>query len=189
MEINVIKVSNRKQFRKWLEKNSTKANECWVNVKLGEPKDDKHLYYLDAVEEAICFGWIDSIKKNHPKFGFIQKFSPRKPKSVWTRLNIERAKRLIKLGLMTKQGKKTLPDLNKPILINKDIKKILSDPLISKNFKSFPKLYQVIRIDSIQRYKNIDKDIYKKALNNFKKQTKAKKMYGQWNDYGRLLEK
>jgi len=185
---NILKINNWKQFRKWLTSNHSKATECWVQVKLGEPKDSKHLYYIDAVEQAICFGWIDSIKKNDAKHGFIQKFSPRKPNSNWTQLNIERAKRLIKLGLMTSSGLKTLPDLNKPVVINADIKRILKDPIIAKNFNNFPDLYKRIRIDSIQRYKSINKDTYKKALNNFKKQTKANKMYGNWNDYGRLLD-
>lgn len=152
---------------------------------MGKP-DNKALFYIDTIEECICFGWIDSTNKSVPKYGHVHKLTPRRKNSHWTLLNIYRAKRLIKLGLMTKQGKACLPNLNPKLIIYPEIAKILKDKTIAKNFKAFPKLYQNIRIDSIQRYRDINKTQYEKAIANFIKQTKANKMYGQWNDYGRL---
>lgn len=189
MDLSKIKVTNirtRQVLRKWFENNASKAKELWIPVKVGKP-DNKKLYYIDTIEECICFGWIDSTNANHPKYGHIHKLTPRRSNSHWTLLNIYRAKRMINLGLMTELGRKTLPNLNPKLVIYPEIKKIFhADKEINKNFKNFPKLYQEIRIDSIQRYKDISKDLYQKAINNFVKQTKKNKMYGQWNDYGRL---
>lgn len=77
--------------------------------------------------------------------------------------------------------------MNHPFKIRIDLKRILNrDKQLAKNFNNFPKLYQKIRLDSIQRYFKIDRAKYKKAKQNFIKKTKLNKMYGDWNDYGRL---
>ncbi len=58
-------VKNREEFRNWLYLNCDNKKQCFVFVKMGKPiKTDRFLFYLDAVEEAICFGWIDSVTKN-----------------------------------------------------------------------------------------------------------------------------
>lgn len=68
------------------------------------------LLYLDAVEEALCFGWIDGVKKKVSETEMAQRLSPRGKKSSWTELNKERANRLEKLGLMRDEGRRVLPD-------------------------------------------------------------------------------
>lgn len=179
-------IKTRKQLRAWFKKNAQNATQLWLPVKIGKP-DNKTLFYIDTIEEALCFGWIDSINKRHEKYGHIHRLTPRKKNSHWTELNKERCRRLIKLKLMTEQGRKVLPDLNEKFQISPTIEKLLkSDKLLAKNFFSFPKLYQKIRIDSIQRYEFSHPDIFKTALNNFIKKTKSNKMYGMWNDYNRL---
>ncbi|HRF97451.1 MAG TPA: hypothetical protein PLZ51_19725, partial [Aggregatilineales bacterium] len=65
-----------------------------------------------AVEEALCFGWIDGIAKRMDSERTVQRFTPRRAKSNWTELNKERARRLIASGLMTEAGFATLPDLS-----------------------------------------------------------------------------
>ena len=82
---NILRANSRAEFRQWLKENADKQTECWVNVKRGRPVDDKVFYYLDAVEEALCFGWIDS---THKKIDVIrmQRFTPRKKNSPWTEL-------------------------------------------------------------------------------------------------------
>ena len=88
---------------------------------------------------------------------------------------------------MTKYGLKTLPKMDQKFKIRIDLKRILNrDKQLAKNFNNFPKLYQRIRLDSIQRYFKINREKYKKAKQNFIKKTKLNKMYGDWNDYGRL---
>ena len=88
---------------------------------------------------------------------------------------------------MTKYGLKAMPKINRSFKIQIDLKRILNrDKQLAKNFNNFPKLYQRIRLDSIQRYLKIDRKKYEKAKQNFIKKTKLNKMYGDWNDYGRL---
>ncbi len=57
---NVLEIKNRFEFRQWLTLNSLEETECWIKVKRGKPVSPNVFYYLDAVEEALCFGWIDS---------------------------------------------------------------------------------------------------------------------------------
>ncbi len=188
-EIKVVNLKNKKQLRTWFINNHKTNNDLWIPIKAGKP-NNINLSYLDAIEEALCFGWIDSINKSHPKYGHIVRFTPRRKTTHWTELNKERCRRLIKLKKMTRYGMEVLPDLNKEFTIPRCLKNILDkNAQLAHNFYNFPKLYQTIRIDSIYRYKKIDKKLYKKSLANFIKQTLNNKMYGQWNDYGRLLEK
>ena len=185
---NILDIKNRNEFRNWLINNSTKETECFIEVKKGKPVDDGALYYLDMVEEAICFGWIDSTYTiiNNIRY---QRFSPRTKNSPWTELNKERARRLIKLNLMRPEGKKVLPNLGKrSFKIDPELIKIFKEKRIYSKFKSFPKLYQNIRCYNLMFYKKLDKETYEKALNFFVLNTKKGLMYGQWNDYGRLLE-
>ena len=60
---NILKISSRAEFRKWLTDNHTAEKECWIAVKRGKTPPTGMLWYLDAVEEALCFGWIDSTVK------------------------------------------------------------------------------------------------------------------------------
>lgn len=60
---NVLDICNRYDFRDWLIRNSATEGECWIAVKRGKTPPDGALWYLDAVEEALCFGWIDSTVK------------------------------------------------------------------------------------------------------------------------------
>ncbi len=183
-----LNINNRKEFRNWLLLNSNTAIECWLKLKHINPNNNPYDFcYLDAVEEALCFGWIDGIHKNIHKFGHLTRFSPRSKNSQWSELNKARCQRLEKLGLMTEAGKKAL-DNSKPFIIDDDIMELLDkDKDLKDNFYSFPLLYQRIRINTIQREKN-KPDVYNRMINNFIKYTKDGKMYGQWNDYGRLMD-
>ena len=57
-EHNILIIANRREFRAWFEAHHANERECWVEVKRGRPVDDQHFWYLDAVEEALCFGWM-----------------------------------------------------------------------------------------------------------------------------------
>ncbi len=185
--INKLEIKNRKEFREWLTLNSLKEKECWINIKRGKPINSNTFYYLDAVEEALCFGWIDSTYKNIDGIMY-NKFTPRKKNSPWTELNKERVRRLIKLNLMTNEGLIVLPDMNiSSYKIDEDIIKLLKENNIYSIFKSFPELYQRVRTYNITFYKSWNKKQYEISLNHFIESTKKGKMYGEWNDYGRLL--
>lgn len=189
MELNnILDIASREQFRNWLSIHSKTDSECWIKVKRGKPISKDIFYYLDAVEEAICFGWIDSIQKEEDGIIY-QRFSPRKNKSNWTELNKERARRLIKLGLMTKEGKKVLPSLGmRSFKIDEEILLELKKNRCYKMFKSFPPLYQRVKASNIAFYKTRDINIYQTMLTRFILETKKGHMYGEWNDYGRLLD-
>ena len=181
-----IVFNTREEFRNWLITNSKKEKEIWVAVQRKRPTKDSFTY-LDAVEEALCFGWIDSIQKKDNGVS-IQRFSPRKKNSPWTELNKERARRLIKLGLMTKEGRKVLPPMGKnSFVIDEDILNALRKAKCVRKFKAFHPLYQRVRAYNVAFYKSISDEAFKKGLDHFIEETKKGKMYGNWNDYGRLL--
>jgi uncharacterized protein YdeI (YjbR/CyaY-like superfamily) len=93
----------RAQWRKWLEKNSHKKKEVYL-ILHNRKSTVKTVQAVEAVEEALCFGWIDSFKNKRDVESAYQRFSPRRPNSNWSAPNIERAERLIKNGSMTAAG-------------------------------------------------------------------------------------
>lgn len=107
--MRTIYAKDRKEWRKWLEKNHEKRDEIWL-IKYKKASGIKCVSYDESVEEALCFGWIDSLQKKRDKDSSVQRFSPRKPKSNWSESNRIRVKRLIHQGLMTEAGKKVLPE-------------------------------------------------------------------------------
>ena len=185
---NILNVSNRKEFRKWLEENSENEKECWIKVKKSRPEEENVFYYLDAVEEALCFGWIDS---THAKINGIdmQRFGPRQKNSPWTELNKERVRRLENLGLMTERGRAVLPEMGKRSFIpDNEIIAELKKERVWSAFKRFPKLYQRVRLYNLQFYK--DRKMiaeYERGLKHVIEATREGKMFGEWNDYGRLI--
>ncbi|XOQ12918.1 MAG: Thymidylate synthase [Shouchella clausii] len=184
---NLIRVKTRQELRDWLEEHSTTEKCCWIIVSMTEQPNV--IQYVDAVEEALCVGWIDGIKKKISDTELAQRLSPRKKNSHWTELNKERVRRLDKLGLMREEGMKALPDMRpESFTIDKDIEtRLKEDEQLYQNFIHFPELYRRIRIDTIQRYRN-EPDIFNKRLKKFIDHTRENKMYGQWNDNGRLID-
>lgn len=183
----LIPVISREALRVWLQENSKTEKSCWVLVRMSPQSDT--LLYLDAVEEALCFGWIDGIKKKISETELAQRLSPRSKKSSWTELNKERVRRLEKLGLMTDEGRKVLPDMNyDSFRIDPVIEQRLrEEKQVYENFMAFPDLYTRVRIDTIQSYKN-QPELFQSRLDKFITHTRENKMYGQWNDNGRLLD-
>ena len=187
MEIkNTLTITERQDLRNWLEIHSSTENFCWVVINKTETSEA--VQYLDIVEEALCFGWIDGIKKKISETESAQRLSPRRKRSNWTELNKERIRRLKKLGLMTEAGLKVLPDMRpESFIIDHEIEtRLKEDNQAYQNFLSFPELYRRIRIDNIQSYKN-DQELFNRRLTKFIENTRANKVYGQWNDNGRLL--
>ncbi len=100
---------NRAQWRKWLEKNHATETEVWlVFLKKHTPKPN--LSYNDAVEEAVCFAWIDGIKKSIDENRYMHRFTPRKPNSNWSEPNKKRVERMRKAGKMAPAGEKAVED-------------------------------------------------------------------------------
>ena len=109
MEIGeTLYVTHRDDFRKWLEKNHNSKKEIWL-VQFKKATKKPSINYVEAVEEALCFGWIDNTEKSMDVERYATRFSPRRPKSNWTETNKDRARRLIAEGKMTGAGFTALP--------------------------------------------------------------------------------
>ncbi|SDX07435.1 YdeI family protein [Paenibacillus sp. CF384] len=184
---NLLAAKSREDLRAWLLENSTIEKSCWVVVSV-TPTPDVVLY-LDAVEEALCFGWIDGVKKKISETEVAQRLSPRSKKSSWTELNKERVRRLERLGFMRDEGRKVLPDMNPESFRMDEVieQRLREEPTAYANFLAFPDLYKRIRIDTIQSYKD-QPELFLSRLDKFIANTKANKMYGQWHDNGRLID-
>ncbi len=184
---NILDFRSRSEFRRWLMDYSATEKECWLPVKRGKTPPENALWYLDAVEEALCFGWIDSTLKNVDGKS-LQRFGPRSKSGRWTELNKERCRRLEKLGLMTDKGRAACPDLDAEFIVDQEITDAFSlSPIAWQNFQSFPALYQRVRIDNIQRVK-ANPELFASRLNKLIEASASGEMIGDWHDYGRLLD-
>ena len=106
--IGLLEFRERCELREWLEQNHAKARFCWVTMYRTKIPRTDCMPYLDVVEEALCFGWIDSTLKKLPDGRLAQRLSPRVKKSHWTELNKQRCADLERRGLMTDAGRKAL---------------------------------------------------------------------------------
>lgn len=171
-------VQTREEWRKWLRENHAKESEIWF-IFYRKATGKTSVTYSDAVEEALCFGWIDSIVKGIDDEKFAQKFSRRKPKSNWSELNKERMKKLIKEKKMTTAGLSVYRveedlDYKIPADILKELKK---DKTVWNNFQKFSKKYQRVRIAWIDGARKRPKE-FQKRLKYFLKMTKQNKQFG-----------
>jgi uncharacterized protein YdeI (YjbR/CyaY-like superfamily) len=146
--------NDRNEWRIWLEKNHRTHKEIWL-LHYKKQLRKKSLNHIDAVEEALCFGWIDSKLKKIDEERFILKYSPRKPKSVWSKINKEKAEALITSGMMTQTGLDKIEEAKKQGLwdtaytnkikdrIPSDLKQaLLEDSRAWDNFQSFANSYR-----------------------------------------------
>jgi uncharacterized protein YdeI (YjbR/CyaY-like superfamily) len=102
-ESDPIFFRNPAEYRKWLEKNHATAKELWIGYykkATGKPS----LTWEQTVDESLCFGWIDGIRKSIDEVSFKQRVTPRRPTSVWSQINIRKIGELSKAGLMQPAG-------------------------------------------------------------------------------------
>jgi uncharacterized protein YdeI (YjbR/CyaY-like superfamily) len=101
-----IKIFNSSgEFRKWLENNHDRVAEVWLGI-YNKRADKKSITYREALDEALCFGWIDGVRKSINQTTYKQRFTPRKTKSYWSAVNIRRVGELEKLGRVAPSGVK-----------------------------------------------------------------------------------
>ncbi len=98
---------NRHDWRKWLELNHNKKEAVWL-IFYKKKSPNYNLSWSESVDEALCFGWIDSVKKTIDTEKYIQYFSKRKAKSNWSKVNKDKVKTLIEQGLMEEAGYKSI---------------------------------------------------------------------------------
>jgi uncharacterized protein YdeI (YjbR/CyaY-like superfamily) len=170
--------SERAQWRQWLADNHATAKEIWL-VSYTRTSGKPTIPYIHAVEEALCFGWIDGIQKKMDAERRAQRFTPRRPKGNWTELNKERARRLIASGLMTEAGLAILPDLSlEAFVIAPDILAALQvDAQTWANFQAFPTHYQHIRVRFIEDMRGQPEE-FQKRLDKFLSKTRQNKTFG-----------
>jgi uncharacterized protein YdeI (YjbR/CyaY-like superfamily) len=179
MEITkTLHVTNPKDWRNWLKKNYKIEKEIWLvyyKKRTGKPR----IEYNDAVEEALCFGWIDSIVKTLDEERTVQRFSPRKPKAKYSQANIERLRSLVAQKKVIKEVADTLGDvLNEEFVIPPDIlQAIKANKEAWRNFQKFSDSYKRIRIAFIDGVRNRPEE-FKKRLRYFIQMTEKNKMFG-----------
>ena len=111
MEItNLLEFHHRGQLYDWLRDNSLTEKECWVTTNRSKTLRDDAIPYVEVVETALCFGWIDSTVKRLPDGRHAQRLSPRRKSSHWTDNNLRRCQKMIDQGLMTQAGIYAMPN-------------------------------------------------------------------------------
>lgn len=106
-ELPTLPFASQSKFADWLAKNHEKSNGLWLKI----AKKDSGISsatYMEAVDIALCYGWIDGQKNSFDEKYFLQKFTPRRPKSIWSKINVEKVKRLIESGQMKPAGLKAI---------------------------------------------------------------------------------
>lgn len=106
---DTVYMKDRKEWRAWLRANARRSKGVWL-VYYKKNSGGQSVAYQDAVEEAICFGWIDGRVKGIDDERFMQRYTPRSPRSSWSPTNVARAERMIERGLMTKGGLEAFED-------------------------------------------------------------------------------
>ncbi len=106
-EISILSFKSPKAWASWLDKNHAKSSGLWLKI---AKKDSglKSVSYPEALETALCYGWIDGQKKSCDEFTWLQKFTPRGVKSIWSKINREKALALIKTRGMKPAGLKAV---------------------------------------------------------------------------------
>ncbi|HEY4100752.1 MAG TPA: YdeI/OmpD-associated family protein [Gemmatimonadales bacterium] len=102
-DLEVLTFKTAAEWRKWLLKHHTTSPGVWLQISK-KSSTEPSVTYTDALDEALCFGWIDGQKKSHDATSFLQKFTPRRPRSIWSKRNRDHVARLIKEKRMTKAG-------------------------------------------------------------------------------------
>ncbi|MFI5252218.1 MAG: YdeI family protein [Bacteroidota bacterium] len=178
---------DRIQWRAWLKKYHTSKKEIWL-IYYKKNASRERIPYNDAVEEALCFGWIDSILKPIDGEKYCQRYTHRRPGSKLSPMNTERVRRLIRQKKMTPAGfgaiqhthhsRRSGEMIDKRFVIPADLRtRLKENKNIWKNFQKFPLSYKRIRIGWIEGARHRPK-IFEQRLSYFLKMTAANKKFG-----------
>lgn len=179
MEItDTFYAANRQEWRQWLKENYQTADEIWLEYykkHTGVPS----ILYNQAVEEALCFGWIDSIRKSIDQDRFAQRFTPRNPESGFSQTNKERLKRLIEQDKVMPDVLDSFSDVDPEAYeFPPDIMAVLqANKQAWENFQRYSAPYQRIRIAYID-WARVRPEEFEKRLNHFIQKTEQDKQFG-----------
>ncbi len=187
-EMEVFYTSDRSEWRRYLTEHFETAPEIWFVFPM-KASGEESLSYNDAVEEALCFGWIDSTIKHIDPLHRAQRFTPRRKGSPYSQPNIERLIWLDERGLIhPKVRESVLPILQAPFVFPPDILEMLrQDETVWENYQHFSEPYKRIRIAYIEAARNRPAE-FQKRLNSFMDKTRKNKRimgYGGIDKYYR----
>jgi len=171
-------VLNPKDWRDWLEAHYKIEREIWL-IYYKKATNKPSIQYNDAVEQALCFGWIDSIVKKLDEERSAQRFSPRKPKSEYSQANIERLRYLVAQGEVIEEVLESLGDILEQEFVFPDdiLDAIKADKQAWENYQNFSEPYKRIRIAFIEGARKRPEE-FQKRLRYFIKMTRQNKMFG-----------
>ena len=186
MEKNIVYFTERNDWRNWLSQNFEKEKEIWFvfpTIDSGE----KGISYNDAVEEALCFGWIDGVAGTLDKTHQLRRFTPRRKGSAYSRLNIERLINLYSQGMIHPKLESEIKKIiDEPFVFPKDIlAEIKKDKIAWQNYQGFTDSYKRIRIAYIDSARKRPEE-FDKRLKSFIKKTRENKIitgYGGTDKY------
>ena len=190
MEVdNLLDIHDREALYRWYQENHDKARDLWLRVNRAAADCPGVVRYVDAVEVALCFGWIDSTMKRIDDGKPVQHFTPRRKRSNWCERNLIRCRRLVQSGEMTPAGLAVAPDLDPSLFVFEDwvLDAIKADEKAWEHYNSFPETYRRIRVDFIQGYRRTKREEEaERALQRFVQNCHDGKMQPGWDDFGRL---
>ena len=175
---NAIYFPTRSDWRKWLEDNFDKEKEIWL-IFPHKSTGKRRIIYNDAVEEALCFGWIDSTVKKYDGESSMQRFSPRRPGSSYSQPNKERLRWLLERDLIHPSLMETVEEvLREEFEFPRDIMDALrEDETVWKNFRSFSESYRRLRVKYVDDARKRPEE-FEKRLRNLIEKTKENKQFG-----------
>ena len=175
-EKEIFSCQNREQWRAYLSERFETAKEIWFVFPKKESGEET-ISYNDAVEEALCFGWIDGQAGTLDEMHALRRFTPRREGSPYSRPNIERLIWLDEQGMIHPKVRPTIEKLiHAPFLFPEDILNSLrKDPIVWRHYNAFTESYKRIRVAYIDSARNRPEE-FRKRLKNFIEKTKENKL-------------
>lgn len=176
--MNTLEVSDRREWRRWLRNHYKTEPEIWL-VYYKKASGKGRIQYNDAVEEALCFGWIDSTVRKIDEHRFAQRFSPRRAGSGYSQANKERIRRLISKHKVIAQVRVAAqPILAERVTVAADIlKAIRGNQQAWRNYQHFSESYKRIRVAFIEGARKRPAE-FRKRLDYFVRMTAQNKQFG-----------
>lgn len=187
-EKKILYCADRGEWRDWLSENFETEKEIWF-VFPSSSCEEGGVSYNDAVEEALCFGWIDGRAGRLDELHQLRRFTPRRKGSAYSQPNIERLKYLDSAGLIHPKIAPSVEDvIRKPFVFPDDIlDAIRADPVVWKNYQGFSESYRRIRVAYVDAARRRPEE-FRKRLANFIAKTRENKLivgYGGIDKYYR----
>jgi uncharacterized protein YdeI (YjbR/CyaY-like superfamily) len=175
---NLLHVTTRREWRAWLEAHYQSEPDVWL-VYHRAASGTGRISYNDAVEEALCFGWIDSTARRIDDDRFAQRFSPRRRNSPYSQMNIERLRGLVARRRVKPAVRARLPDLSEDAFEYPEdiVRAIQANPHAWRNYERLPARYRRIRVAYIDGARKRPAE-FEKRLQNFIRRTAKGERFG-----------